>query len=50
MAGLVPAIHAFPLRNQGVDARHKAGHDEVRAGTTAAVTSPMTNGWPFSTT
>jgi hypothetical protein len=31
MAGLVPAIHAFLLcdqRKQGVDARHKAGHDE----------------------
>jgi len=26
MAGLVPAIHAL-LRSQGVDARHKAGHD-----------------------
>jgi hypothetical protein len=26
MAGFVPAIHAFP-RGQGVDARHKAGHD-----------------------
>jgi hypothetical protein len=26
MAGLVPAIHVFLLR-QGVDARHKAGHD-----------------------
>jgi hypothetical protein len=28
MAGLVPAIHAFLRRpKQGVDARHKAGHD-----------------------
>ena len=27
MAGLVPAIHAFLGRHQGVDARHKAGHD-----------------------
>jgi len=27
MAGLVPAIHAL-LFLQGVDARHKAGHDE----------------------
>jgi hypothetical protein len=27
MAGLVPSIHAF-LCIQGVDARHKAGHDE----------------------
>jgi hypothetical protein len=26
MAGLVPAIHAL-LRNQGVDARDKRGHD-----------------------
>jgi hypothetical protein len=25
MAGLVPAIHA--LSKEGVDARHKAGHD-----------------------
>jgi hypothetical protein len=28
MAGLVPAIHAFLGAKQGVDARHKAGHDE----------------------
>jgi hypothetical protein len=28
MAGLVPAIHAFPCAKQDVDARHKAGHDE----------------------
>ncbi len=28
MAGLVPAIHAFKrIGKQGVDARHKAGHD-----------------------
>jgi seryl-tRNA synthetase len=27
MAGLVPAIHVFTCVNQGVDARHKAGHD-----------------------
>jgi len=26
MAGLVPAIHVL-FRSQGVDARHKAGHD-----------------------
>jgi hypothetical protein len=26
MAGLVPPIHVFPA--EGVDARHKAGHDE----------------------
>jgi hypothetical protein len=29
MAGLVPAIHAFFLVQQGVDARRKAGHDGV---------------------
>jgi len=29
MAGLVPAIHVFALRMEFVDARHKAGHDEV---------------------
>jgi hypothetical protein len=29
MAGLVPAIHVVKLRSKkGVDARHKAGHDE----------------------
>jgi hypothetical protein len=28
MAGLVPAIHVFLRRNEDVDARHKAGHDE----------------------
>jgi hypothetical protein len=28
MAGLDPAIHVF-LLGKGVDARHKAGHDEV---------------------
>ena len=28
MAGLVPAIHVFhSCDSQGVDARHKAGHD-----------------------
>jgi hypothetical protein len=29
MAGLVPAIHVFAARNKDVDARHKAGHDEI---------------------
>jgi hypothetical protein len=29
MAGLVPAIHASGSAKQGVDARHKAGHDEI---------------------
>jgi hypothetical protein len=28
MAGLVPAIHVFAPRKD-VDARHKAGHDEL---------------------
>jgi hypothetical protein len=27
MAGLVPAIHVFNVPREGVDARHKAGHD-----------------------
>jgi aminoglycoside phosphotransferase (APT) family kinase protein len=31
MAGLVPAIHVF-ARDEGVDARHKAGHDGGEAG------------------
>jgi hypothetical protein len=30
MAGLVPAIHVFLEESEGVDARHKAGHDAVR--------------------
>jgi hypothetical protein len=30
MAGLVPAIHVLPaLRQEDVDDRHKAGHDEL---------------------
>ncbi|HEY0223864.1 MAG TPA: hypothetical protein VGC38_05050 [Pseudolabrys sp.] len=31
MAGLVPAIHVFAIsdRQKDVDARHKAGHDEL---------------------
>jgi hypothetical protein len=30
MAGLVPAIHVFLLsERKDVDARHKAGHDEL---------------------
>jgi hypothetical protein len=28
MAGLVPAIHVFATKKKGVDARHKAGHDQ----------------------
>jgi hypothetical protein len=31
MAGLVPAIHVlFIEEKKGVDARHKAGHDELK--------------------
>jgi hypothetical protein len=30
MAGLVPAIHALLEVREGVDARHKAGHDAER--------------------
>ena len=29
MAGLVPAIHVLTARKKDVDARHKAGHDEL---------------------
>ncbi len=29
MAGLDPAIHVFGAAKEDVDARHKAGHDEV---------------------
>jgi len=28
MAGLVPAIHVLAAGTKGVDARHKAGHDD----------------------
>jgi phosphoglycolate phosphatase len=53
MAGLVPAIHVFPLlssRSKDVDARHKAGHDDlrdplhdaIRAGSECQMTSPRT--------
>jgi hypothetical protein len=35
MAGLVPAIHVLFMRNQDVDARHKAGHDEPAGRATA---------------
>jgi hypothetical protein len=32
MAGLVPAIHVFLVRGtKDVDARHKAGHDELNS-------------------
>jgi hypothetical protein len=29
MAGLVPAIHVLLAEGKDVDARHKAGHDDV---------------------
>jgi hypothetical protein len=29
MAGLVPAIHVLVTIQEDVDARHKAGHDEI---------------------
>jgi hypothetical protein len=31
MAGLDPAIHDFISKKKDVDARHKAGHDEISA-------------------
>ncbi len=30
MAGLVPAIHVLASSMKDVDARHKAGHDEIK--------------------
>jgi hypothetical protein len=32
MAGLVPAIHVLDKQKKDVDARHKAGHDDVKNG------------------
>jgi hypothetical protein len=29
MAGLDPAIHVFVSQKKDVDARHKAGHDDI---------------------
>jgi hypothetical protein len=29
MAGLDPAIHVLPQSKKDVDARHKAGHDDL---------------------
>jgi hypothetical protein len=38
MAGLVPAIHVFDLAaDQGVDARHEAGHDDGKSADTVAL-------------
>jgi hypothetical protein len=33
MAGLDPAIHAFPRGKKNVDARDKPGHDDEEAAT-----------------
>jgi hypothetical protein len=30
MAGLVPAIYVLAKHSEGVDARHKAGHDDIK--------------------
>jgi hypothetical protein len=30
MPGLVPGIHVFVAKKQGVDGRDKPGHDELR--------------------
>jgi len=44
MAGLVPAIHVFSsARPQGVDARHKAGHDGGASGTRVHYTLSLLN-------
>jgi hypothetical protein len=36
MAGLVPAIHAL-AKKEGVDARHKAGHDKEEPNPTFSI-------------
>jgi hypothetical protein len=41
MAGLVPAIHVFAAAiAKDVDARHKAGHDELTTARDLGVTLP----------
>jgi hypothetical protein len=40
MAGLVPAIHVLLCCTKDVDARHKAGHDELRYKTTTGFQRP----------
>jgi hypothetical protein len=42
MAGLIPAIHVLNLKEEVVDARHKAGHDAQGAnvGSTKAQNAP----------
>jgi len=55
MAGLVPAIHVFPLvcvGKQDVDARDKRGHDESTCGEeryAAPATAPSRFGISMST-
>ena len=59
MAGLVPAIHVFAAWEEGVDVRHKAGHDEaISSGWKSAqswhlvchgLSSPLLGNLPFST-
>jgi hypothetical protein len=44
MAGLVPAIHVFAGVYQDVDARHKAGHDDIDR-TLAAELRYIESGW-----
>jgi hypothetical protein len=47
MAGLVPAIHVFVSKKQGVDARDTPGHDErIVFGTVPALRSGMKNAAP----
>jgi hypothetical protein len=45
MAGLVPAIHAFLVARQGVDARHKAGHDDGEASAQNSASSFLLGGF-----
>jgi hypothetical protein len=41
MAGLVPAIHVFRFDHpEDVDARHEAGHDELRGFETWQISPP----------
>jgi hypothetical protein len=42
MAGLVPAIHVFLPKRQDVDARHRAGHDEVSYRVTTTIVPTAT--------
>jgi hypothetical protein len=42
MAGLVPAIHVLRTTQEDVDARHKAGHDEIEIVDCVTVTPTRT--------